>query len=591
MSELYPDLPNTKFPEDKDNWGRFSDITSSDVQLVQQYQQYISDGEIDNARQLLTDNPTLKNKILSANNLNNLADAIIALERYYFSDIESYIINLSKYMGDWNNQTSYKKYNVVIYNSLAYFATQDVPVGEYPTNNTYWVQLTLKGDQGVSGVGLSYRYGWDVNTQYYAQDCVNYNNSLWAAKQDNVGQTPMLNSSYWELVMEDSNACVVDVVSQEPPDLINGQLWAKKITDSETGSNVGVELTIKDANGGKTLLPKTNSDYVDVKNGDYTSSLTSMLNSVKTNITDISKDLSGLKNSLNSEGQSNGNIPVWNGSEFTAGAPLTSISSPNLIVNSDFAINQRGKTSYSTINQYTYDRWFLASAKSVTRQTNTCPDCSAQYMLNISVKNNSANSFCQPMENFSDRFVGKTVTVSFYVKAATSGSLICGFGNNRHTFQATTSWQKVVLTFSSVTASPSSAWHLNGFYMQTPFGETSGAIGNYFITGVQVVYGDYAGQYIPPDPATELVKCQRFYQTNIGSNYSRVLVPSNGNGVAYGHIAFPVIMRKSPNMTYSEPVDPTGLGGYINGIDVTKGSLGSEQQVSVRYAADAEIYS
>ena len=59
-------------------------------------------------------------------------------------------------------------------------------------------------------------------------------------------------------------------------------------------------ITVKDANGGKTLLPKTNSDYVDVKNGDYTSSLTSMLNSVKTNITNISKDLSGLTISSNS---------------------------------------------------------------------------------------------------------------------------------------------------------------------------------------------------------------------------------------------------------------------------------------------------
>ena len=591
MSELYPDLPNTKFPEDKDNWGRFSDITTSDIQLVQQYQQYILDGEIDNARQLITDNPTLKNKILSANNLNNLADAIIALERYYFSDIETYIIQLSRYMGDWNNQTSYRKYDVVIYDELGYFATKSVPYGEYPTNDEYWVPLTLKGDQGVSGVGLSYRYGWDINTQYYEQDCVSYSNSLWAAKQSSIGQTPVENSQYWDLVMKDSNACVVDIVSQEPPDLISGQLWAKKLSDEETGSDVGVELTVKDANGGKTLLPKTNSDYVDVKNGDYTSSLTSMLNSVKTNITNISKDLSGLRNSLNSEGQSAGNIPVWNGTAFESGAPLESITQPNILINSDFAINQRGKTSYSTINQYTYDRWFLASAKSVTRQTNTCPDSSTQYMLNISVKNNSANSFCQPMENFSDRFVGKTVTVSFYVKAATSGSLICGFGNNRHTFQATTSWQKVVLTIPSVSAWPSGTWYLNGFYLQTPFGETSGAIGNYSITGVQVVYGDYAGQYIPPDPATELVKCQRFYQTNDNDTSQRALIPVNSSGFAYGFVAFPVTMRVVPNMSYTSPNDVTGLAGATNGIDVNKGGLTSNGSMDIRYKADAEIYS
>ena len=281
----------------------------------------------------------------------------------------------------------------------------------------------------------------------------------------------------------------------------------------------------------------------------------------------------------------NGDI-IWNG------ILMQLPPSQNLIINSDFSINQRGQTSYSTANSYTYDRWLLASVQSVTRQTNTCPDCSAQYMLNISVKNNSANSFCQPMENFSNRFVGKTVTVSLYVKAATNGTLLCGFGNsNIKTINATTSWQKVMFTIPSVTASPSSTWHLNGFYLQTPFGETSGAIGNYSITGVQVVYGDYAGQYIPPDPATELVKCQRFYQTNDNDTSQRALIPVNSSGFAYGFVAFPVTMRVVPNMSYTSPNDVTGLAGATNGIDVNKGSLTSNGSLGIRYKADAEIYS
>ena len=106
-----------------------------------------------------------------------------------------------------------------------------------------------------------------------------------------------------------------------------------------------------------------------------------------------------------------------------------------------------------------------------------------------------------------------------------------------------------------------------------------------------MVYSDHTGQYVPPDPAIELPKCQRFYQTNIGSSYSRILVPSNANGVAYGHIGFPVTMRTSPMMTYSEPSSSTGLVGYINGIDVNRSGLSSGQYLSVRYAADAEVYS
>ena len=195
------------------------------------------------------------------------------------------------------------------------------------------------------------------------------------------------------------------------------------------------------------------------------------------------------------------------------------------------------------------------------------------------------------MENFSDRFVGKTVTVSLYVKAATNGTLLCGFGNsNIKTINATTSWQKVMFTIPSVSAY-SSEWHLNGFYMQTPFGETSGAIGNYSITGVQVVYGKYTGQYIPPDPSIELPRCQRFYQTNDNDTSQRALIPVNSSGFAYGFVPFPVTMRDMPNMSYTFPNDTTGLAGATNGIDVNKGRLTSNGSLDIRYKADAEIYS
>lgn len=309
---------------------------------------------------------------------------------------------------------------------------------------------------------------------------------------------------------------------------------------------------------------------------------------------DVSQNTSGvqnLKTAFNQQGLVNGNLIMWDGSKLVSGVPAASVVQPNLLINSDFVINQRGQSSYSTVNQYTYDRWFLASAKSVTRQVNTCPDSSTQYMLNITVSNNSANSFSQPMESFSERFVGKTVTVSLYVKAATNGTLLCGFGNsNIKTINATTSWQKVMFTIPSVSAWPSGTWYLNGFYLQTPPGETSGAIGNYSITGVQVVYGKYTGQYIPPDPSIELPRCQRFYQTNDNDTSQRVLIPVNASGFAYGFVPFPVTMRAVPTMSYTQPSDKTGLSAADNGIDVNKGSLTANQSLEIRYTADAELY-
>ena len=339
------------------------------------------------------------------------------------------------------------------------------------------------------------------------------------------------------------------------------------------------------------------NDWFDQMKGQLT---TDAAGNLQSQIDETNSNLQELQNKVNPSGQETGSVPIWNGSEFTAGAPLTSITQQNLLINSDFAINQRGQSSYSTVNQYTYDRWFLASAKSVTRQTNTCPDFSAQYMLNISVKNNSANSFCQPMENFSDRFVGKTVTVSLYVKAATNGTLLCGFGNsNIKTINATTSWQKVMFTIPSVSAWPSGTWYLNGFYLKTPPGETSGAIGNYSITGVQVVYGKYTGQYIPPDPATELVKCQRFYQRlyNTSDNNERAIFPAVVQGfntcIAQGWCPFKVTMRAVPQMTWhiDSGLDTNGLQPSVNGIDVNKPGFDQYETFVLKYEADAEIYS
>lgn len=308
---------------------------------------------------------------------------------------------------------------------------------------------------------------------------------------------------------------------------------------------------------------------------------------------DVSQNTSGvqnLKTAFNQQGLVNGNLIMWDGSKLVSGVPAASVVQPNLLINSDFAINQRGQSSYSTAGRYTYDRWLLSTAQSVTRQANTCPDSNTQYMLNVAVKNNTYNTFSQPMENFSKRFVGKTVTVSFYIKAATNGTLVCGFGNRDvQTIQATTSWQKVVFTIPSVSAY-TSEWNLNGFYMQTPIGETSGAIGSYFITGIQVVYGKYTGQYIPPDPSIELLRCQRFYQTNNGSTSQRVLISVNANGYAYGFVPFPVTMRTIPTMEYTKPSDKTGLSAADNGIDVNKGSLTANQSLEIRYTADAELY-
>lgn len=307
-------------------------------------------------------------------------------------------------------------------------------------------------------------------------------------------------------------------------------------------------------------------------------------------------NISEFAGQVNTSGQTSGSIPYWNGSSFVAGAPLTSISLPNLLINSDFAINQRGQSSY-TSGQYTADRWFNSSAQSVTIGTNTCPSGIAKNMLSIVFASNSYNTFSQPMENFSS-VLNQNLTLSFWAKATNAGQIRVGIAYSNELISLSTSWQKFTVQLNPTSAQ--STWNLNGFYIQSPSnGASSNQVGTVSIAEPQLVYGTYAGQYIPPDPATELVKCQRFYQRlyNTSDNNERAIFPAVVQGfntwIAQGWCPFKVTMRAIPQMAWhiDSGLDTTGLQASVNGIDVNKPGLDQYETFVLKYEADAEIYS
>lgn len=164
---------------------------------------------IEEATALLEDNPILKRIIINADNMNQLRDAVIALERFYYSDIQKYIINLVNFRGDFILTTQYRKFDVVNY---VYYGTaiqsymaikDDIPIGVLPTNRDYFVPITLQGAEGKSGTGLTYRGRYDPNANYVAKkECVTYNNTLWVAEEDSINMTPSETSNYWSAVIK-----------------------------------------------------------------------------------------------------------------------------------------------------------------------------------------------------------------------------------------------------------------------------------------------------------------------------------------------------------------------------------------------------
>lgn len=238
MSVLYPDLSYTSFPNSIDSFTTWLDIIASDGALVLQYQQAMQAGNTVLANQILAQIPSASQKIIKATDLNKLTQAILAVERFYKTDIEPYIqeqqtnwldtIQRFSFKGEWASGTTYETNNFVSYTfsglTLLYLAISDPPVGTPPTNTNYWRLLSIQGQQGPSGEGVSYREEWSPTTQYYTDDVVTSGGAVWIATQDSQGQTPQSGSQYWELVMS-LGLTTYPIQDSEPTGQEVGGLW------------------------------------------------------------------------------------------------------------------------------------------------------------------------------------------------------------------------------------------------------------------------------------------------------------------------------------------------------------------------------
>lgn len=94
MSKTYADLNRTKFPDEIDSFVLFKDPDANTNSLLIQYQLYLANGRYSEAAQYLTQHPELGQYIVSADRLNQLLHAIIAIEKLYTTDIQDMIQSL-----------------------------------------------------------------------------------------------------------------------------------------------------------------------------------------------------------------------------------------------------------------------------------------------------------------------------------------------------------------------------------------------------------------------------------------------------------------------------------------------------------------
>lgn len=244
MSTLYPDLDFTNYPGSLDNIELKSNITNStDAQLVNQIQTAIIAGDFATAANILNSYPYLNGKIFSANDYNQMRDSLLALERFYKNDIYNYIsekqstwetnVDRFNFKGIYSPTTQYYQNNLVNYTTsdgtLLYLCIKQPPTGIAPTNTDYWRVLTIRGDRGDTGDGLSFTWVWSNLTSYKKDDVVIFNSKWWVAKQPNQNQMPIEGTNYWEVMITALPAIQIPVTEVQPTNQIIGDQWYQVI--------------------------------------------------------------------------------------------------------------------------------------------------------------------------------------------------------------------------------------------------------------------------------------------------------------------------------------------------------------------------
>lgn len=177
-------------------------------------------------------------------------------------------------------------------------------------------------------------------------------------------------------------------------------------------------------------------------------------------------------------------------------------SNPNLLINPDFRINQRGQTVYTT-SVYTVDRWKTGGAKLTVNDS---------FITLENTTEKATATIYQVVEN-PTALSGKTVTLSFDYDLKTEGAWISvqavtnGSWNPSVPVQLTETGRNVK---STVITLPE---NLTDLRLALVIHSTDSApLAIVDVYGAKLELGSLATPFTPPDPATELAKCQRYYQ-------------------------------------------------------------------------------
>ena len=230
------------------------------------------------------------------------------------------------------------------------------------------------------------------------------------------------------------------------------------------------------------------------------------------------------------------------------------ISNPNLLINGDFRINQRGQTSYSSANKYTVDRW-------LNRENSLSVTPLANGGVKLERTANSITSvpmISQSIEHF-ENLLGKTLTITVKIREDnTTGGFWFGVWGGNETRYATKEYggsgthiSGTGLFSITFTMPETIGYSRLNFVIRLNTGSIQGE--NIIIDWAKLEIREVSTAFIPRPYAEELALCQRYCVINNDYDYT---YNDFGIGVAGRttqvdiKTSVPVVLRTPPTIQY-----------------------------------------
>ena len=227
-------------------------------------------------------------------------------------------------------------------------------------------------------------------------------------------------------------------------------------------------------------------------------------------------------------------------------------SNPNLLTNPDFRVNQRGMTEYSS--GYSADRWFIEGNKC------TVTAGADGVLIKSAIKlDSNAHVFWQKAEN--PLAPGK-YTLSLNVLEV-SGVWSARIRTVNASGDYVDSYYTSVLHngVNKVSVDLSEGEYISAVSVGINKGTEAGNSLKH--AWVKLEVGDGATPFVPPDPATELAKCQRYLYVLRGSLLRAGLAEAYSTSYAIFYLYAPASFRTIPSVSFENVVLSSTKDGSV----------------------------